>query len=347
MNNFIKHLYSKTTLTSTSINFVNITKKFSPIILTTLQLAFMLTVMMITLPTFASEVPSVNKTTKNTTNRADAISTKTIKSYSSGQMTNSATNRSKEDLLETLQQKIIRGETDQKLNKSLNATRNNVIAKKHQQAARETSDNLASQITNKTPRRSARKSAYDIAEIKNVSNTSRSFSDGNFVIYEGFSQLIEDYDGDSYYQTFSVTFDADLVTHDTHGEAVVYAELYLSENGGPWQHYYSTDSFVIHGESTGDTFEVYSTLAQGFTTNHYDVLIDLYEEGYPDIVASYSSDDSNSLYALPLESSDYDVAYVEYYQETTIHGGSTSILALIMLIIIFMRFFENKQTCRT
>jgi len=350
MNNFLKHLSSKKTLTVTSISLVNITKKFSPIILTSLQLALMLTVMMITLPTFSSEVNSANKTTDNTntTNRADAISTKTIKSYSSGQMTNSATNRSKEDFLEILKQKIIRGETDQKLKKSLNATRNDVIAKKHQQAARETSDNLASQITNKTPRRSARQSAYDIAEIQNVSKTSRSFSDGNFVIYEGYSSLIEDYDGDSYYQTFSVTFDADLVTYNAHDEAVVYAELYLSENGGPWEHYYSTDSFIIHGESTDDAFEVYSTLAQGFTTNHYDVLIDLYEEGYPNIVASYSSDDSNSLYALPLESSDYDVAYVEYYEEAYIHGGGTSFLALtLILIIIIMRHFENKQPCRT
>jgi len=317
MNHFLKHLSSKKTLTSTSTDLVKVTTNFSPIVLASLQLALMLTLMMITLPTLASEVSS---------------STNTIKSYSSGQMTNSATNRSKEDLLETLQQKIIRGETDQSLNKSLNATRDEVIAKKHQQRAK----------------RSVRKSAKNIAGIQNVSNTSRSFSDGSFVIYEGYSQLIEDYDGDSYYQTFSVTFDADLVTHDAHEEAVVYAELYLSENGGPWQHYYSTDSFVIHGQSTDDAFEVYSTLAQGFTTNHYDVLIDLYEEGYPNIVASYSSDDSNSLYALPLESSDYDLEYVEYYQETTIHGGGTSVLVLIMiLILLLMRYFQNKQTCRS
>ncbi len=334
MNNFIKHLSSKKTFTSTPISLVNITKNFSPILLTTLQLAIMLTVMMITLPTFAIEITSTNKTTDNTnTSRiTDTISTNKIKSYSSGQMTNSATNRSKEDLLETLQQKIIRGETDQSLNKSLDATRDEVIAKKHQQVAKS----------------SVRKSANNFATKPNMSNTSRSFSDGSFVIYEGFSQLIEDYDGDSYYQTFSVTFDADLVNHGAHVEAVVYAELYLSENGGPWEHYYSTDSFVIHGESTDDEFEVYSTLGQGFTTNHYDVLIDLYEEGYPNIVASYSSDDSNSLYGLPLESSDYDLAYVEYYEEATIHGGGTSVLALIIIfILLLMRYFQNKKTCRT
>lgn len=347
MNNFLKHLPSKKALTNTSINLENITEIFSPIILTTLQLALMLTVMMIALPSLAIEVTSADKST-DTTSITDANSTNNIKSYSSGQMANSASKMSKEELLNNLQKKIIHGETDQKLKKSLNFTRSDVIAKKYQQAGKVTSGNSSNQLPNKTLVSSTRKSAKNIAGIQNVSNTSRSFSDGSFVIYEGYSQLIEDYDGDSYYQTFSVTFDADLVTHDAHEEAVVYAELYLSENGGPWQHYYSTDSFVIHGESTDDAFEVYSTLAQGFTTNHYDVLIDLYEEGYPNIVASYSSDDSNSLYALPLESSDYDLEYVEYYQETTIHGGGTSVLVLIMiLILLLMRYFQNKQTCRS
>jgi hypothetical protein len=336
MNNFIKQLPSKKTLTSASLSLVNITKNFSPIILTTLQLAVMLTAMMITLPTLAIEVTSANKATKNT-----------IKSYSKGQMANSATTMSKEGIFEILHKKKLQGDTDQKLNKLLNATRDDVIAIKHQQAAN-ISANLSNQITNKTPKRSARKSANDIRAIQNLSNTSRSVSDGRFVIYEGYSSLIEDYDGDGYYQTFSVTFDADLVTYYAHEEAVVYAELYLSENGGPWEHYYSTDSFVIHGESTDDEFEVYSTLAQGFTTNHYDVLIDLYEEGYPNIVASYSSDDSSSLYGLPLESSGYDLEYVEYYEEATIHGGSTSNLVLIIIFgIIVMRYFDNKQPCRS
>jgi hypothetical protein len=333
MNNFLKHLSSKKTLTSTSISLVNITKNISPIILTTLQLALMLTAMMITLPTFATEVSSSNKTANNASKASitDANSTNTFKSYSRGQIASSALNISKEELLKTLRQREILGESDQKLNKSFNTTRDAVMAKKYQQTSQ----------SNK-----ARKNlAKNRAAIANISNTSRSISHGGFVIYEGFSSLIEDYDGDSYYQTFSVTFDADLVTFNAHDEAVVYAELYLSENGGPWEHYYSTDSFVIHGESTDDIFEVYSTLAQGFSTNHYDVLIDLYEEGYPNIVASYSSDDSNSLHALPLESSDYDVEYVEYYEETYIHGGGTSAVFLIIIFIIFlMRYVERKHT---
>jgi hypothetical protein len=135
------------------------------------------------------------------------------------------------------------------------------------------------------------------------SSTTNSFSDGSFVIFDAYSQLIEDYDYDDFYQAFCVTFDADLIIYSSHDEAVVYAELYLSENGSSWEHYYTTDYFVFDGESSGDEFEVYSTLHLGFNCNHYDVLIDLYGVGYANIIASYNIDDSNSLYALPLECS--------------------------------------------
>jgi hypothetical protein len=275
----------------------------------------MLTIMMITLPSFAVQA-------NNTNEIANITNPKVIQSYSSGQMVNSADKASQEDALKHIKQRVRLGDSDQKLNKTVNDTRDDVIIKKHQKVGK---------ITKRTARN----------VTTSLSNTSRSFSDGTFAIYEGYSQLIEDIDQDGYYQTFSVTFDADLITGYAHDEAVVYAELYLSENGGPWVHYYSTDNFVIHGESTDDEFEVYSTLEQGFSTNQYDILIDLYEAGYADIIASYSSDDSNSLYALPLESRDYDVKYVEYYEETHIHSGSYSIILLILLgVILFSRKYN-------
>ncbi|GLX80026.1 hypothetical protein tinsulaeT_33660 [Thalassotalea insulae] len=161
-----------------------------------------------------------------------------------------------------------------------------------------------------------------------------------FNIYQGYAQLIEDYDGDSFYRTFSVTFDADVYSHDIINEARVYAELYLSEDGGDWVHYYTTDNFTIYGESEDDEYEVYTTLDQGYVPNHYDVLIDLYEVGYSDIVATYSSNDSNDLYALPLESSDYDPEYVEPHSNSHSHGGSYSWLMIALLSICLTRKFK-------
>ncbi|MGB1262929.1 MAG: choice-of-anchor H family protein [Cognaticolwellia sp.] len=157
-----------------------------------------------------------------------------------------------------------------------------------------------------------------------------------FSIYTGFSQLIEDIDGDGYYQTFSVTFDADILSPVANEQALVYADLYLSENGGPWELYFSTDDFVITGEDSDDEFEVVTRLDSGYVPTQYDVLIDLYEVGYSDVVATYSSDDTNALYALPLESADYDPEYieVEYYEE---HGGSSSVFLLSALLLLVVR----------
>ncbi len=75
-----------------------------------------------------------------------------------------------------------------------------------------------------------------------------------------------------------------------------------------------------------------TTLESGYPSDHYDVLIDLYEPGYSDIVATISSYESNSLYALPLESREWDrddgaTVIVDA-------GGSLSVLALVSLVLL-------------
>ena len=114
----------------------------------------------------------------------------------------------------------------------------------------------------------------------------------------------------------------------------VYALLYLSKNGGPWTHYFTTDTFIIEGESDLDEYEVISTFMSGYATDHYDVLIDLYQVGYTDVVASLSSNDTDALYALPIESAEYDKHYVE---EVEINGGSMFGLILPLLIVLLTR----------
>lgn len=154
----------------------------------------------------------------------------------------------------------------------------------------------------------------------------------SFTIFQGYAQLIEDYDQDGFFQTFSVTFDADVHSYDYINSAKVYAELYLSKNGGDWIHYHTTDDFVIYGEDQDDEYEVYTTLNQGYIPEYYDVLIDLYEVGYSDIVATYSANDTNDLYALPLESTDYDPDYVDVVYESESHGHGGSIFVLLALL---------------
>lgn len=175
-----------------------------------------------------------------------------------------------------------------------------------------------------------------LAKTNQNQNNLRANLHHSFSIYSGYSELLTDIDADGYYQTFSVSFDADVLSPFINEQALVYADLYLSQNGGPWILYFSTDNFTITGESTEDEFEVITNLESGYVPDSYDVLIDLYEVGFSDVVATYSSDDTNALYALPLESSDYDPEYieVEYYDE---HGGSFGSACLLFFLLIMAR----------
>ncbi|WP_198387132.1 choice-of-anchor H family protein [Shewanella marisflavi] len=163
-----------------------------------------------------------------------------------------------------------------------------------------------------------------------------------FAIYEASSRLFEDVDYDGFYRTFSVTFDADVHSYYLGEHANVYADLYLSRNGGPWELYHTTDVFTIVDDASDDDFEVLTTLHAGYPTDHYDVLIDLYEVGYSDIVATISSDDVDDLYGLPLESADRDQYFVD--EEVVVSGGSLSMGWLASLLgVVGMSYLRRRQ----
>ncbi|SIQ70101.1 GlyGly-CTERM domain-containing protein [Shewanella morhuae] len=153
----------------------------------------------------------------------------------------------------------------------------------------------------------------------------------SFSIYDASSRLFEDFDYDGFYQTFSVTFDVDVNGYYLNERADLFAELYLSRNGGPWVHYYTTEVFTIYGDSQQDDYEVLTTLYTGYATDYYDVLIDVYEVGYSDVVATISADEIDSLYALPLESSDRDTDRGPDVIIVEESGGSLSVLGLLFL----------------
>lgn len=225
------------------------------------------------------------------------------------------------------------------LKKDLNEQRRKNIIEINMLA--ELPDQLNGKATSKT-RVAMLSSSKQSKESKNgavTQNNSHTNSSQNyyadFTIYGASSLLQDDYDGDSFYQTFSVIFDADIYSYTENQLGEVYALLYISKNGGPWTHYFTTDNFLIEGDTDLDEYEVITTFLSGYSSDYYDVLIDLYQVGYSDIVASYSSDDSNALYALPLESADYDEPYIEVVESSS--GGSMTMLILLLLSIYFTR----------
>jgi hypothetical protein len=203
------------------------------------------------------------------------------------------------------------------------------------------SDQLSGKASAKTRASILNDQKQTLSKVNKGELSQRAKSDhyAEFSIYSATSFLHEDYDGDGYYQTFSVIFDADIYSYTESQLGEVYALLYLSKNGGPWTHYFTTDNFIIEGDTDLDEYEVITTFVSGYSSDHYDVLIDLYQVGYSDIVASLSSDDSDALYALPIESAEYDEPYIEVVEVT---GGSMNWLILIILSSLFIRLTTRK-----
>ena len=168
-----------------------------------------------------------------------------------------------------------------------------------------------------------------------------------FDIYTASTVLFEDVDYDGFFRTFSVTFDADVYGTYTGQRAQVFADLYLSQNGGPWELYFTTEAFTIVDDASEDEFEVLTTLDAGYRTQHYDVLIDLYEVGYSDIVATISSENVDSLYALPLESADRD-RFVDLETSTSIgiNAGSITMYSLLGLFCVLLGRWVNTRNAK-
>ena len=163
---------------------------------------------------------------------------------------------------------------------------------------------------------------------------------GNFSIYNVDSNLISDFDYDGFYHRFSISIDADT----SYTNANVYAKIYLSYEGGPWNYMASSDIYHIHSDSSLDAFTIETELTDGFYAGYYDVRIELYDADYNEWVLSYGPYDDSSISALPLEDSFNDNFYDNYaehnHTETTevfVSGhGSMGGWLLIALSLIFI-----------
>ena len=158
-------------------------------------------------------------------------------------------------------------------------------------------------------------------------------SEGVMWIYDATTDLISDFDGDDFYHRFSVTIDADT----QYERSNVYARLYLSYEGGPWNHYATSGVYAIYGDSELDAFVIETELGDGFPPGYYDVRIVLYDADIDASVVNYGPYDDTSLSTLPLEDSFYDDIYSgSYYPvetEVVIAGSASGSMSLWLLMV--------------
>lgn len=138
-------------------------------------------------------------------------------------------------------------------------------------------------------------------------------------LYDASTELVSDINYDGFYHRFNVVIDADTI----YDSAFIYAKLYLSYEGGPWNYYASSDSFHIYSDSDQDLFIIETELADGFSPGYYDIRIELYDGDEHTRILSYGPYDDPSLSGLPLEDSyfdDYSHAVVPIETEVIITG---------------------------
>ena len=146
-------------------------------------------------------------------------------------------------------------------------------------------------------------------------------SSHDFSIDDAWVDLISDQDFDGYYSEFRVTFDADT----NFNYADVFAEMYVSFNGGPWELYHVTQVFEIQGYSYNDDYSVTTFLTSGYPPGSYDVLIDLIDTYDNSLVATLSADQDYDLVALPLEDATYEDS-VNYDSDVSIFDAEIQLL---------------------
>lgn len=149
----------------------------------------------------------------------------------------------------------------------------------------------------------------------------------DFWIYYADVELFFDDDDDGYFYGIDVLFDA-----DTYFEAAdVYAALYLSYEGGPWNEYAVTETFSIFGATSDDEYVVVTELESGYPSGSYDLLIELYDAYDGAFVADMGPESNSELAFLPLEDFNRDDPRIGGSHG---HGGGALDWPTVLMLIV-------------
>jgi len=161
----------------------------------------------------------------------------------------------------------------------------------------------------------------------------------DFKIFDSRVSIWGDDDADGFYRSMSVTFDV-----DNYGPGEwVYARLFLSYEGGPWNEYAVSDDFYIEGLAADDNYIIDTDLLTGYPTGFYDVLIEVYDARDGAFLTLSGPHEDLDLSVLALEDSErdrYDPYHDDYYYVHGSHGGSFGLIAFFLLLLANIKKFR-------
>lgn len=185
---------------------------------------------------------------------------------------------------------------------------------------------------------------YQALSVKGMrSSPSKQQNAGNdFWFYTADVVLFNDDDFDGFYWGIDLLFDADTY----YDAADVYAVLYLSLEGGPWNEYAVTDTFTIYGATSDDEYVMVTELMSGYPTGYYDILIELFDAYDGAFLASFGPGDTSELSFLPLEDFNRDDPGFDAPVVINHGGGGASdwwILAAMLLLWLGITLRNDRK----
>ena len=156
----------------------------------------------------------------------------------------------------------------------------------------------------------------------------------DFWFYTADVELFNDHDRDGFYHGIDLLFDADTI----YTFADVYAVVYLSQDGGPWNEYAVTDDFTLFGASADDEYIIVTELISGYPSGSYDILIELFDADTHEFLAWYGPEDTSELAFLPLEDAARDAPAPDEPDVIVVNnhrgGGATGGLFILVLGLV-------------
>jgi hypothetical protein len=194
---------------------------------------------------------------------------------------------------------------------------------------RETTEDYGALLTSGDRSKSGTRNSLSKPGVAGAIADSASF---DFWFFEADVILYNDDDNDGYFYGIYLLFDVDT----KFSSADIYAVLYLSYEGGPWNEYAATEDFSIFGSSGSDEYVIETELMSGYLTGSYDLLIEVFDAFDGSFLTSFGPSDTSELAYLPLEDFNRDEPITVVIVSEHGGGGALDHWLLSGLVLLLM-----------